>query len=316
MRLYISILLLAVAGVQAPAVLILPHAAVYAQEPGPSHGLFEGTVILNGMQAPDGTLVLAIIAGEVKGDSTVLKGKYELWVDRGKVSEVSFKIGGKDAVEKGQWSGGNITVLNLSHGTEPNVPPFESPLPALPNPVPKVETTIENLPTPQRVLTGDLSIVQGLIYYNEEVSTLDLSPATGLSHSRRSVPVNKRAQIEKLQQVSDSPLTQRPTLLPDSISGPPDNNPGIVVNPFFLEVNEAVRHSKVADNNVSFVPDNLIVSYVLPRTEDDQLASDSDILPSPSNQPGHTLLIIALTTLVTVLGGAGSLWHIRRRLSR
>ena len=207
MRLYISILLLAVAGVQAPAVLILPHAPVYAQEPGPSHGLFEGTVILNGMQAPDGTLVLAIIAGEVKGDSTVLKGKYQLWVDRGKVSEVSFKIGGKDAVEKGQWSGGNITVLNLSHGTEPNVPPFEPPLPALPNPVPKVETTIENLPTPQRVLTGDLSLVQGPIYYNEEVSTLD--PESG--HGAKPFTKVLFPSISGLSSISRSRSRTRPS---------------------------------------------------------------------------------------------------------
>ena len=315
MRLYISILLLAVAGVQAPAVLILPHAAVYAQEPGPSHGLFQGTVILNGLQAPDGTLVLAIIAGKVKGDSTVLKGKYQLWVDRGKVSEVSFKIGGKDATEKGQWSGGNITVLNLSHGTEPNVPPIEPPFPAQPSPVPKVETTIENLPTPQRVLVGQLSLAPGPVYSNEEVSTRNLSPAAEPSLHQGLVLNNERTQLDKSQQVADSSLTQQLTLLPDSISGSPDNNQGIVVNPFFLEVSEAVRHSKVADNNVSFVPNNPIVSYVLPRTEDDQLPTDSDLPPSPSNQPAHTLLIIALTALVAALGGAGSLWRIRRRLS-
>ena len=95
--------------------LALPNVA--SAQRLPPH-VFVGTVTLDGAMAPDGTTVTAMVGGVDAGSTMVSGGHYSILVDQGDQAfageEVSFQIGGFDAVETAMWMQGGGDELNLS----------------------------------------------------------------------------------------------------------------------------------------------------------------------------------------------------------
>jgi len=90
----------------------LPDATL-AQE-NPPH-FFTGTVTIDGVLAPNGTVITALIDGIEQGSTSVGSGgAYTLLVSQGAGTGITFKIGNLDANETATWEQGGATALNLT----------------------------------------------------------------------------------------------------------------------------------------------------------------------------------------------------------
>ena len=91
-------------------------ATVSAQRLAPH--VFVGTATVDGAMAADGTTVTAMVGGMDAGSAMVSGGNYSILVDQGDQSfageEVSFQIGGMDAMETAMWMAGGGDELNLT----------------------------------------------------------------------------------------------------------------------------------------------------------------------------------------------------------
>jgi len=96
-------------------VLLLTLPAIASAQSVPPH-LFIGTATVNGLIAPSGTVITAMIGGEAKGSVKVgSNGTYtRLLVDSGTGSEISFALGSLTATETATWEQGGSTVLALN----------------------------------------------------------------------------------------------------------------------------------------------------------------------------------------------------------
>jgi len=146
------------------AVLLLLLPAVVSAQ-GQPPGLpcrFHGTVLLDGLTAPDGTVVAALISGNevasavtesVSGNST-----YILTInqpDGGSYADgttVRFSVNGYTAKQTGTWATGGVLVLNLTASTPP--PPTPTPIPTSPpTPTPTPMSTLTPTPSPAPTAT-------------------------------------------------------------------------------------------------------------------------------------------------------------------
>ena len=92
-------------------VLIVP-AVVFAQSP--PHRFF-GTVTVNGLTAPSGTAVSAVIDGVEQGSTTVdTDGKYIMDVSQGSGNDIVFQIDQLTATQTASWEKGMATLLDLT----------------------------------------------------------------------------------------------------------------------------------------------------------------------------------------------------------
>ena len=90
----------------------LPDATLAQQIP--PH-VFTGIVTIDGVSAPVGTVITAIIDGVNQGSATVQAGgQYQLQVSQGAGTGITFKIGNLDANETATWEQGGATLLNLT----------------------------------------------------------------------------------------------------------------------------------------------------------------------------------------------------------
>lgn len=97
----------------------LPDATLAQQIP--PH-IFIGTVTIDGVLAPNGTAITALINGATQGSTSVgIGGAYTLQVSQGAGTGITFKIGNLDANETATWELGGATALNLT--TNPCSPP-------------------------------------------------------------------------------------------------------------------------------------------------------------------------------------------------
>ena len=96
-------------------VLLLTLPAIASAQSVPPH-LFIGTATVNGLIAPSGTVITAMIGGEAKGSVKVgSNGTYtRLLVDSGTGSEISFVLDSLTASETATWEQGGSTVLALN----------------------------------------------------------------------------------------------------------------------------------------------------------------------------------------------------------
>ncbi len=110
-----------------------------AQPTGPPHR-FAGSVTVDGEPAAAGTSVTAVVNGAECGSATVLTGSagstYALDVpdscaDAG--DAVSFRVGGYDAAEHGEWSGGGRTDLDLTATAAMPEDPMDDPMEECPD---------------------------------------------------------------------------------------------------------------------------------------------------------------------------------------
>ena len=96
--------------------LFLTLPAIASAQQVPPH-VFIGTVTVNGLDAPAGTAVTAVIGGVVQGSTSVMGGGgYTLLVNQGSGTDITFKIGSLDAAESATWDQGGGTVLDLNAG--------------------------------------------------------------------------------------------------------------------------------------------------------------------------------------------------------
>jgi hypothetical protein len=95
--------------------LLLTLPALASAQSVPPH-IFVGTAVVNGLSAPAGTPITAMIGGEVMGTTTVgASGNYSaLQVGAGTGTEITFMIGTLNARETATWEQGGGTVLNLT----------------------------------------------------------------------------------------------------------------------------------------------------------------------------------------------------------
>jgi hypothetical protein len=98
--------------------LLLTLPAIVSAQSGvsvPPH-LFIGSATVNGMLAPSGTVITAMIGGEAKGSVKVgSNGTYnKLLVNEGSGSEISFVLGSLTASETATWVKGGSTRLALN----------------------------------------------------------------------------------------------------------------------------------------------------------------------------------------------------------
>jgi len=106
--------LLALVAVMA-MVLIVP-AVAFAQAVPPH--IFIGSVTVNGLSAPSGTVVSAVIDGVEQGNTTVsTAGSYTLQVSQGSGTDVVFMVDTLTASETATWQQGGADVVNLTAGT-------------------------------------------------------------------------------------------------------------------------------------------------------------------------------------------------------
>ena len=95
-------------------VLIVP-AVAFAQAVPPH--IFIGSVTVNGLNAPSGTVVSAVIDGVEQGNTTVSNaGSYTLQVSQGSGTDVVFMVDTLTASETATWQQGGADVLNLTAG--------------------------------------------------------------------------------------------------------------------------------------------------------------------------------------------------------
>jgi len=95
--------------------LLLTLPAIVSAQSVPPH-LFIGTATVNGLNAPSGTVITAMIGGEAKGSVKVgSNGAYtRLLVSSGSGSEISFVLDSLTADETATWEQGGSTVLALN----------------------------------------------------------------------------------------------------------------------------------------------------------------------------------------------------------
>ena len=99
--------------------LIVP-AVAFAQAVPPH--IFIGSVTVNGLSAPSGTVVSAVIDGVEQGNATVsAAGSYTLQVSQGSGTDVVFMVDTLTASETATWQQGGADVLNLTAGTSAEV---------------------------------------------------------------------------------------------------------------------------------------------------------------------------------------------------
>src|ERR671918_1172129 len=95
--------------------LLRPLPAVASAQQVPPHG-FVGTATVNGLPAPVGTPVVAMIGGEQRGTTMVSNnGQYgPLLVTAGSGTEITFRIGTLTATETATWEQGALESMDLS----------------------------------------------------------------------------------------------------------------------------------------------------------------------------------------------------------
>jgi hypothetical protein len=95
--------------------LLLTLPAVASAQQVPPHG-FVGTATVNGLPAPVGTPVVALIGGEQHGSTMVSNnGQYgPLLVSPGSVTEITFRIGTLAATQTATWEQGALESLDLT----------------------------------------------------------------------------------------------------------------------------------------------------------------------------------------------------------
>lgn len=84
----------------------------------PPH-VFHGTVTIDGVTAPDGSVVSAWASGEQVAETTVNEGEYTLLVHLPKDNALIFKIGDLDADQTATWEQGGADILNLTASSDP-----------------------------------------------------------------------------------------------------------------------------------------------------------------------------------------------------
>ena len=95
-------------------VLIVP-AVAFAQAVPPH--IFIGSVTVNGLSAPSGTAVSAVVDGVEQGKTTVSSaGSYTLQVSQGSGTDIIFMVDTLTASETATWQQGGADVLNLTAG--------------------------------------------------------------------------------------------------------------------------------------------------------------------------------------------------------
>jgi len=96
-------------------VLIVP-AVAFAQAVPPH--IFIGSVTVNGLSAPSGTAVSAVVDGVEQGKTTVSSaGSYTLQVSQGSGTDIIFMVDTLTASETATWQQGGADVLNLTAGS-------------------------------------------------------------------------------------------------------------------------------------------------------------------------------------------------------
>jgi hypothetical protein len=112
-------------GLLAVMALLLTLPAVASAQQVPPHILI-GTVTVNGLPAPVGTQVRAMIGGQQVGATTIgSNGSYQIQVAQGDGTEITFMVGNLTAQETATWEQGGADVLNLtasSVGPGPGAP--------------------------------------------------------------------------------------------------------------------------------------------------------------------------------------------------
>ena len=95
--------------------LLLTLPAVASAQQVPPHG-FVGTATVNGLPAPVGTPVVALIGGEQRGSTMVSNnGQYgPLLVSPGSVTAITFRIGTLVATQTATWEQGALESLDLT----------------------------------------------------------------------------------------------------------------------------------------------------------------------------------------------------------
>ncbi len=97
-------------------VMMLMVPAVASAQQVPPH-VFTGTVIVNGLSAPAGTMIWAVIDGVQQGSTIVeSRGAYALQVSQGSGTDISFMVNTLTAVESASWQQGGADVLDLTAG--------------------------------------------------------------------------------------------------------------------------------------------------------------------------------------------------------
>ena len=92
-------------------VLVLPAVAFASQDP--PH-VFHGTVTVNGLSAPDGTVVSAVIDGVESGDAAAKGGKYTIEVAGSDGDTIIFMVDTLTASESATFDKGGMDILNLT----------------------------------------------------------------------------------------------------------------------------------------------------------------------------------------------------------
>ena len=95
--------------------LLLTLPAIASAQSVPPH-IFIGNATVNGLNAPSGTVITAMIGGESKGSVTVgSNGEYgALHVASGSGSEITFVLDSLTASETATWEQGGASVLALN----------------------------------------------------------------------------------------------------------------------------------------------------------------------------------------------------------
>ncbi|HEU0020757.1 MAG TPA: hypothetical protein VFR55_03670 [Dehalococcoidia bacterium] len=95
--------------------LLLTLPAMASAQSVPPH-IFIGTVTVNGLNAPAGTTVTAMIGPDARGSSVVgANGSYgPLRVSAGSGTEITFMVGALTAAETATWEQGGGTPLDLT----------------------------------------------------------------------------------------------------------------------------------------------------------------------------------------------------------
>jgi hypothetical protein len=98
------------------ALLLLAPSVVEAQQ-RPPH-IFVGTVTINGMPAPAGTKVRALVGGLERGFTTVADlGRYQLRVNSDRSDRITFMVGSLTADQTAVYEQGGADILNLTVNT-------------------------------------------------------------------------------------------------------------------------------------------------------------------------------------------------------
>jgi collagen type I/II/III/V/XI/XXIV/XXVII alpha len=97
-------------------VMMLMVPAVASAQQLPPH-VFTGTVTVNGLSAPAGTMISAVIDGVQQGSTAAAGGRYVLHVTQSSSgTDISFMVGTLPAVETASWEQGGGDILDLTAG--------------------------------------------------------------------------------------------------------------------------------------------------------------------------------------------------------